>query len=352
MTVGISQDIFQMHRKPRLSILLSTRNRSQIAYECARRILSSERNDFELIIRNNGSQDDTRSVLASLTDSRLQVISNDENQGTRTFFEIAKLASGDFVTWISDEDNFDFDVAMEIVSLLEEDRENHVAFGGIIVGKSQHRVVLSATHDPSNSKLQTLHFSGCGGLFIRRVVLAKTLALNVDSEAVAYKLWNYYPIGFFASRCVGRHLPGSSRVVVTQSRFADTTHNWSQEVSTRTMRLPHYYPRSEFDRLVSNTMNALVGNWPMRYRLQLTVKLILVYTLRERKYLDPNFINLLRENYSQLQVDSYVDHIRSKHLDNQALLRLWTLWEVVLLLPFNFLRTWPAWRSATKLQAQ
>ena len=128
--------------------------------------------------------------------------------------------------------------------------------------------------------------------------------MNVDSEAAAYSLWNYYPIGFFASRCVGLQLPGSSRVVVKQSRFANTTHYWSQEVSTSTPRLPHYYPRSEFDRLVSNTANALFINWLLRYRIQSVSKLILTYTIRKRKYLDPDFINLLRENSSQLQVDS------------------------------------------------
>jgi len=336
---------------PRLSILLSTRNRSHIAHDCVRALLSSERVDFELIVRLNGSEDDTGILLASINDPRLHILPTSENIGTRTFFEIAKLATGDVVTWISDEDNLDVDAALEIVSQLEADPRIKVAFGAIVVGKSQQKVTLQSTDDYSNSKLQLMQFSGCGGIFIRRDSLTQTLKMKVDSETTAYHLWNYYPIGFLASRCVGSKLHAASRVVVTQSRYANTTNNWSREANSETLRHPHYYPQSEFDRLVSNTLNTLIDDSPLRQRLKLSAKLGLLYARRKRDYLEPAFVSLLMENYPQLQVDTYISHIQQKHLDKWLLRKMRAIGEVVVLLPVSILKAWPYWRLATTSSA-
>ena len=93
---------------PAISFLLCTRNRSETARGCVLHLLGSSRMDIEVIVRDNCSTDDTVESLRAIKDDRLKIHVAPENQGTINFFEISKLASGDIVTWLSDEDDFQF----------------------------------------------------------------------------------------------------------------------------------------------------------------------------------------------------------------------------------------------------
>ena len=93
---------------PAISFLLCTRNRSETAHGCVRHLLGSARTDIEVVVRDNCSADDTVESLRAIEDDRLKIHVAPENQGTINFFEIAKLARGEIVTWLSDEDDFEF----------------------------------------------------------------------------------------------------------------------------------------------------------------------------------------------------------------------------------------------------
>jgi glycosyltransferase involved in cell wall biosynthesis len=74
-----------------ISFLVCTRNRASIVYDCVRNLLASRRDDFEVIVRDNCSSDDTLKRLEEIDDPRLKVYVAPENQGTRTFYEISRL---------------------------------------------------------------------------------------------------------------------------------------------------------------------------------------------------------------------------------------------------------------------
>ena len=218
---------------PVMSFLVPTRNRSQIAQGCVRHLLSTSRTDIEVIVRDNCSTDDTLESLRQIKDDRLKLHVAPENQGTINFFEISKLAEGEIVTWLSDEDDFQLSELDDILSRFEENPACNVMVGSIAVGR-QGRVMFAdeVVTDPARSLLTALSLSGGGGVFVRRSALAAANSLKVRDQADAYSLWNYYPVGFFASRCLGRSLMTMSNIVAIQSRFAPTIDNWSDETLT------------------------------------------------------------------------------------------------------------------------
>ena len=122
-------------RRPKISFLLCTRIRAPAALACVQELLASPRDDFEIIVRDNCSTDNTRELLEGVNDRRLHVYVAPVNQGTLTFFECARLASGELVTWISDEESFEMSSLDFVVVHFGSNAESIVLFGGIVVGR-------------------------------------------------------------------------------------------------------------------------------------------------------------------------------------------------------------------------
>ncbi len=310
---------------PSISFLLCTRNRAEIAHDCIISLLNSDREDIEVIVRDNCSSDNTVELIQAIEDSRLKIYVAPENQGTLSFFEISKLASGDIITWLSDEDNFQFNELDFVLSNFKSNINCNVMFGSIIVGRSASKVMFpdEVISDPKHACLTALSFSGCGGLFIRRSALFHATSYNPINANDAYCLWNYYPVGFFASRCVTHSLVTTSRVLITQSRFAQTTNNWSAISSKINRRPAHYYPESVLDRLCSNIANVYFKPFPKRTRLQIVVRLVRLFHAQSTTFSSPIVHNLLLENYDPKTVSAYLDHIKSLQFERPVKRAFW-----------------------------
>lgn len=319
------------HTELAISFLICTRNRAEIVRNCVLNLLNFAPSDVEVIVRDNCSTDNTLQILQEIHDERLKIYVAPENQGTLSFFEISKLASGRIVTWLSDEDDFQFE-HLDYITSKFEDPSCDVILGSIIVGRAAHHVTFSdeAIDDPVCAGLLTLLFSGCGGVFIRNSCLSYANTFNVTSEDDAYVLWNYYPVSFFASRCVDCWLVTTSRTVVKQARFANTTHNWNIHPEFNS-RLPHYYPESVFDRLGSNICNILFQNVSVIIKSILIFRLIKGFYKQANAYKNSNFIMLLQENYDSTIVKNYINHINNLKLDKLSFRFWWLLTKTIML---------------------
>jgi hypothetical protein len=188
-----------------------------------------------------------------------------------------------------------------------------------------------------------LSFSGCGGVFVRRSALVCANALTVRDQDDAYALWNYYPVGFFASRCMAPSLMTTSRVVVRQARFARTTNNWSITTPDGGRRPPHYYPESVYERLSSNLVNIRFKSLPAPTRWKLRRELVRRFRAHATSYANPAFVDLLRENYPAETVQRYVDHVRHLRLDRPRGRAVWSFTRL-LAMPVLYFRTLRHWR--------
>ncbi|UNM06774.1 MAG: glycosyltransferase [Holosporaceae bacterium] len=173
-----------------------TRNRAKIVHDCISHLLDSGRSDIEVIVRDNNLTDNTWTTIQKIKDSRLKVYRSPIDQGTFGFMELSKLPSGKIVTWISDEDEFQFEHLDWILSQFSNP-ECNILFGSIHVGKNGRLIFPEeAIYDQVRASLVELSFSGCDGLFIRNERLHHANFLKCSNVDDGYVLWNNYPIGF------------------------------------------------------------------------------------------------------------------------------------------------------------
>lgn len=86
---------------PKFSIVMPTRNQMRFIRSTVHSVLTQTIDDFEFIIVNNGSTDGTTEYLNTLRDPRVQVIHQDDQGAVKGLNRGMRLASGEFVTWIS-----------------------------------------------------------------------------------------------------------------------------------------------------------------------------------------------------------------------------------------------------------
>jgi glycosyltransferase involved in cell wall biosynthesis len=329
---------------PSISFVVCTRNRSAAVTDCVRTLLQSPRQDIEVIVRDNNSVDDTVSALRKINDPRLRLLEAPENQGTLNFFFASQAATGNIVTWLSDEDTFKFEHLDFILDTFARNPECDVLMGSIIVGRQCSVVQFeeAIVENEIQAYLDTVLFSGCGGIFIRRSALFSNVHqyFKVQSLEDAYVLWNYYPMGFFASRCVSNKLAKTSRKVVEQTRFAQTTNNWSKNAGGAFAQRPHYYPESVFDRLTSNIVNIWLKPVPLIVKFRIVWKLVRGFYAQTLNFNDPTLYSLLQDNYPEETVKAYREHIAAQRLDTAFERRVWGLRKIIFSLSLKLLYTY------------
>jgi glycosyltransferase involved in cell wall biosynthesis len=90
---------------PFFSIVVTTFNRSQIVGRCVRSCLAQTFTDFELIVVDDKSTDDTIEMLERIQDSRIRIISHDENRGINPARHTgATSAAGEWIVVMDSDD--------------------------------------------------------------------------------------------------------------------------------------------------------------------------------------------------------------------------------------------------------
>jgi glycosyltransferase involved in cell wall biosynthesis len=85
--------------KPKLSVLFSAYNSGPYIREAIDSILGQSFGDFELLIADDGSTDNTREIIDSYTDRRIKVFHNETNIGkTTTVQRLFEQSGGDLIT--------------------------------------------------------------------------------------------------------------------------------------------------------------------------------------------------------------------------------------------------------------
>ncbi len=92
-------------REPAVSVCIPTYNRSKLLREAIEGVLAQSFTDFELIISDNASEDDTEIVVRSFGDCRIRYVKQKINIGVvRNFNHCLALAKAHYVTIFHDDD--------------------------------------------------------------------------------------------------------------------------------------------------------------------------------------------------------------------------------------------------------
>lgn len=97
-------------KQPLVSVLITTYNRSKLLHRAVSRVLAQDFDDFELVIIDDCSSDDTTEVVKSFDDPRIRYVRNEKNVGgtlgdrahIRRF--IYELMRGKYYVYVCDDD--------------------------------------------------------------------------------------------------------------------------------------------------------------------------------------------------------------------------------------------------------
>ena len=127
-------------RVPKISVLLPAYNHAQYLSETIESVLNQTYSDFELLISDDCSTDDTAQVIKSYTDGRITGVYFEKNQGTvRALNYLLRMAKGEYIAVLGSDDVWESDKLEKQIAVLEHDRSLAACFSGatIIDGNSE-----------------------------------------------------------------------------------------------------------------------------------------------------------------------------------------------------------------------
>ena len=92
-----------------LSFCIPTYHRAQSVYKLVTDILLCSDPAIEVVVLDNGSTDDTLSILRAIKDDRLCVYTNGENKGALfNMVNVINKGTGKFLVYSTDQDHIDY----------------------------------------------------------------------------------------------------------------------------------------------------------------------------------------------------------------------------------------------------
>jgi len=115
-----------------VSVVMPAFNRSWIIREALQSVLSQTFQDFEVIIVDDGSTDNTAEVAASFTDPRVKYIKKDENAGCAAAYNTGiRAAAGEYVSSLDSDDLWKPDKLEREVRFLDTHPEVQAVFSDL-----------------------------------------------------------------------------------------------------------------------------------------------------------------------------------------------------------------------------
>lgn len=112
-----------MEREPRISVIMSVYNSAPFLREAVESILNQTYTNFEFLITDDNSNDESLSILESYDDDRIIIIRNNFNIGlTKNLNKLIRLAKGEFIARM---DADDISLPMRFDKQIEFFQENH-----------------------------------------------------------------------------------------------------------------------------------------------------------------------------------------------------------------------------------
>lgn len=133
-----------MDEQPLVSIILPTYNGSSHIKQSIDSCLEQTYKKLELIIVDDGSFDETADIIKSYSDSRIKYFKHEKNLGLSKALNTGfALASGDFLTWQSDDNFFHIRAVARMVDFLEKNKDIDFVYTNFYFINEKGRILKS-----------------------------------------------------------------------------------------------------------------------------------------------------------------------------------------------------------------
>jgi len=113
---------------PKVSVIIPTYNRSMLVKEAIQSVLKQSLKDFELIVIDDGSTDNTSSVVKSINDTRIKYFYK-ENGGVSSARNLGLVKrKGEYVAFLDDDDLMPKNYLEVMICHLNENRDYKIAY--------------------------------------------------------------------------------------------------------------------------------------------------------------------------------------------------------------------------------
>lgn len=186
LAVGLFSGYLWM-QKPKVSVVMLTYQREKILPQAIDSVLAQTYKNFEFIIINDGSTDNTDDIVKSYKDKRIRYYKNDKNQGIAySRNKAADLARGEYVM-IMDDDDKSLPERMERQVAFLDENENITAVAGQIRGLPR----IPDNHDNIAAGLIQYNNFGNANIMYRRE-FAKTHNIRYDENLRVSEDWDFW----------------------------------------------------------------------------------------------------------------------------------------------------------------
>lgn len=145
----------------KVTVYMPTHNRSGLVGRAIESVLKQSYKNIELIVVNDGSQDNTFEILNLFSsDSRVKILKNDVPMGAcYSRNKAIEIASGDYITGLDDDDYF---IETHIEFLMNEFKESYSFVCSSIVKELSNKYRETTLHSGSLSLNSSLHYNKIG----------------------------------------------------------------------------------------------------------------------------------------------------------------------------------------------
>lgn len=114
---------------PKVSVILSSYNHAKYISAAIESVLNQSFTNFELLIADDGSKDNSREIIKTFTDSRIKFFLHEENRGPRIILsECVKVAQGKYIAIHHSDDSWTADKLEKQINFLDNHKEYAACF--------------------------------------------------------------------------------------------------------------------------------------------------------------------------------------------------------------------------------
>ncbi|MFI5324415.1 MAG: glycosyltransferase family 2 protein, partial [Thermodesulfobacteriota bacterium] len=119
---------------PHVSVIIPTHNRANLLKKSVTSVLSQSYRDFELLVIDDCSTDNTSEVMANITDKRVSYKKNTSNEGIPTTRNIAlSYTNGKYIAFLDDDDEWMPDKLEKQLNIMEN---SSTSLGCVYTGRN------------------------------------------------------------------------------------------------------------------------------------------------------------------------------------------------------------------------
>lgn len=223
---------------PKVSVIIPTYNREHVIVKTINCVLSQSFADFEVLVVDDGSTDNTADIVAQIQDERIRYIKK-ENGGASSARNLGlKETQGEFIAFLDSDDLWPKDYLSKMLVYFENDPELAVAYCLTTVKDSNGKIVDSDSQERCYSGDITANLFVNSVVWPSGAVVRKSMAGGINFDE---SLRNSEDFDFFLRLSVKGRFVFVKDVKVLRGSSADSLSNSCGINCSRILVLERFY---------------------------------------------------------------------------------------------------------------